>query len=63
MEALLDRRIVIALAVAGGVFALLSSILAVRGKAGERIPRILSYAGYGFMGASMLLFILAGLRG
>jgi hypothetical protein len=63
MEVLLDRRVVIALAVAGGAFALLSSALAVRGKAQERNARRLNYAGYAFMGASMVLFLLAGARG
>ena len=62
MDALLDRRVVIALAVAGGVFSLLASILAVRGKA-SRAARNLNYAGYAFMGISMVLFVLAGLTG
>lgn len=63
MEALLDRRVVIALAVAGGVLAALAPLLRIRGTVGERGARRLNYAGYAFMGASMLLFILAGLRG
>jgi hypothetical protein len=61
MEALLDRRVVIALAVAGGVLSALASVLRVRGTIGERAARNLGYAGYAFMGASMLLFVLAGL--
>ena len=63
MEALLDRRVVIALAVVGGVLSLLASVLQMRGIVGERGARNLNYAGYGFMGASMLLFVLAGLTG
>jgi hypothetical protein len=63
MEALLDRRLVIALAVLGGVLAALASFLQVRGIVGEKGARNLNYAGYGFMGASMLLFALAGLWG
>jgi hypothetical protein len=63
MEALLDRRTVIALAVVGGVLAALASLLQTRGVVGERGARNLNYAGYAFMGASMLLFALAGLTG
>ena len=63
MEALLDRRIVIGLAIAGAVLATLASYLQVRGVVGERGARNLNYAGYAFMGVSMLLFTLAGLTG
>ena len=63
MEALLDRRVVIALAVAGGALSALASALRTRGTIGERAARNLDYAGYAFMGASMLLFVLAGLTG
>ena len=63
MDALLDRRVVIALAVAGGIFSVLASILAVRGKGSGKAARNLNYAGYAFMGISMALFILAGLTG
>jgi hypothetical protein len=62
MEVLLDRRLVVALAVLGGVFAALALLLQMRGKVDEKGARLLNYAGYGFMGASMLLFIIAGLR-
>jgi len=34
-----------------------------RGIVGERGAKILNYAGYGVMAASMLLFVLAGLLG
>jgi hypothetical protein len=63
MEALLDRRVVIALAIAGGACAALASILQVKGVVGERGARHLNYAGYAFMGASMLLFLFAGFTG
>ncbi len=63
MEALLDRRVVIALAVLGGVLSALASMLRVRGTLDERGARNLNYAGYAFMGASMLLFAIAGLTG
>jgi len=63
MESLLDRRIVIALAIAGGALAALASILQTKGVVGERGARNLNYGGYAFMGASMLLFVFAGLTG
>ena len=63
MEALLDRRLVIALAVIGGVLSAAASLLQMRGKVGERGAHRLNLAGYVFMGASMLLFVLAGLTG
>jgi hypothetical protein len=63
MEALLNREVVIGLAVAGAVFSTAASLLQARGKLGESGARNLNYAGYAFMGASMLLFALAGLLG
>jgi hypothetical protein len=63
MEALIDRRVVIALAVAGAVLSTAASMLRVRGRLGERGARNLNYAGYAFMLASMALFVLAGLTG
>ena len=63
MEALVDRRVVIGLAIAGAVLSTAASMLQVRGKLGERGARNLNYAGYAFMGASMVLFVLAGLTG
>jgi uncharacterized protein with PQ loop repeat len=63
MESLLDRRLVIGLAVAGGLLSALASILQMRGTIGDRGARNLNYAGYAFMGVSMLLFVLAGLTG
>ena len=63
MDILLDRRVVIALAVAGGVLSVLASVLQMRGRVGPRGARNLNYAGYAFMGVSMLLFSLAGLTG
>ena len=63
MDAILDRRLVIALAVVGGVLALAASFLQLRGHLGEKGARNLNRAAYVFMGASMLLFAIAGLRG
>ena len=60
MEALLDRRVVIALAVAGGAMSALASLLQMRGKVSQRGARNLNYAGYAFMGVSMALFLFAG---
>jgi hypothetical protein len=63
MEALLDRRVVIGLAIAGAVCSTAASLLQTRGTLGERGARNLNYVGYGFMGVSMLLFAVAGLTG
>jgi hypothetical protein len=55
--------VVVVLAVLGALLATAASFLQVRGYVGEKAGRALSWAGYGFMGLSMLLFALAGLRG
>lgn len=61
MEVLLTRPVVIALAVLGAALATAASMLQTRGVVSERSAQVLNYAGYGFMGASMVLFVLAGL--
>jgi len=63
MELLLTRPVVVALAVLGALLSTLASLLQRNGVVSERSARVLNYAGYGLMGASMLLFALAGLRG
>jgi hypothetical protein len=63
VELLLSRTVIVALAVLGALLSTAASILRSRGLMGERGARILNYAGYGSMGVSMLLFVLAGLRG
>lgn len=63
MELLLSHPIVVALAVLGALLSTAASILRSRRLMGEGGARILNYAGYGSMGVSMLLFVLAGLRG
>ena len=63
MELLLTRPVVVALAVLGALLSILASLLQRNGVVSERGARVLNYAGYGFMGASILLFVLAGLRG
>jgi hypothetical protein len=61
MEFLLARPVVVALAVLGAVLSSSASFLQTRGYIGEKAGRALNWAGYGFMGASMALFALAGL--
>jgi uncharacterized protein with PQ loop repeat len=60
MEALLDRRVVIGLAIAGAVLSTAASVLQVRGVLSSRAARNMNLAGYAFMGVSMLLFVIAG---
>ena len=61
MELLLTKPVVVALAVLGAALSTLASILQTRGRVSEKTGHALNWAGYGFMGASMLLFVLAGL--
>jgi hypothetical protein len=63
MEILLTRPVVVALAIVGAVVSTMASMLQGRGSLNDRQAKILNYAGYAIMGASMLLFALAGLRG
>jgi hypothetical protein len=61
MELVLSRPVVIGLAVLGAALSSSASFLQMRGYIGEKAGRALNWAGYGFMGASMALFALAGL--
>lgn len=61
MELLLTKPVVVSLAVLGAALSSLASFLQTRGRISERTGKALNYAGYGVMGASMLLFVLAGL--
>ena len=61
MELLLTKPVVVTLAVVGAVLSTLASYLQTRGHVTEKTGRALNWAGYGVMGASMLLFVLAGL--
>ena len=63
MEGLLSRPVVVALALLGAGFSLAASFLQARGVVAERGARRLNLLGYACMGASMALFIGAGLRG
>ena len=61
MDLLLTRPVVVGLAVLGAVLSSLASFLQMRGYVGDKAARAINWTGYGFMGASMLLFVLAGL--
>jgi hypothetical protein len=63
MEILLSKPVVVALAVLGAILSSLASLLQARGRVSEKTGKAMNYAGYGVMGASMLLFVLAGLWG
>jgi hypothetical protein len=63
MEVLLTRPAVIGLAVVGALFALAASVLQKKGLVSEARANRLNTLGYAFMGASMLLFVIVGLRG
>ena len=63
LDPLLTRPVVVVLAVLGALLSTAASILQVRRLISERTARLINYAGYGAMGVSMLLFILAGLLG
>lgn len=62
MEWLFSREFVIVLAVMGGIASGLASLLKARNLATEQRTSQLNVIAYVFMGASMLLFIIAGLR-
>ena len=63
MEVLLSRPAIVALAVLGAILAVAASLLRAAGKLNEVQARRVSFAAYIVMGASMLLFALAGLLG
>ncbi len=63
MELLLSKPVVVALAVIGAALSTAASFLQRRGRLSDRSAHRLNYAGYGFMGGSMLLFALAGMWG
>ena len=63
MDLLLTKPVVVSLAIVGAVLSTAAFVLQTRGILNERNAQLLNYAGYGVMGASMLLFVLAGLWG
>ncbi len=63
MELFLSKPTVVALAVLGAILAVAASLLRAAGKLNEVQAKRLMAVAYVVMGASMLLFALAGLRG
>ena len=63
MEFILNRPIVVALAILGAALATAASILQAKGILGPRGGKVLNYTGYAAMALSMALFAFAGLRG
>jgi predicted membrane channel-forming protein YqfA (hemolysin III family) len=63
MELLLTKPVVVALAVLGAVLSVFASVLGAKGMLSPVQTRRLNVVAYIVMGASMLLFALAGLRG
>jgi hypothetical protein len=63
MEFLLSRTVVVTLAVVGAVLSTAAGFLKARNVITEPRARGLNRLGYGLMGASMALFIVAGLLG
>jgi len=61
MELLLTKPVVVSLAILGAILSSSASYLQTRGRVSEKTGKALNWAGYGVMGASMLLFVLAGL--
>lgn len=62
MAWLLERETVITLAVLGAAVSMLATLLLNNGRITPETSKWLNRAGYAFMGASMLLFIIAGFR-
>ena len=60
---LFDRSTVIALAVLGGVFSIITSVCLSKGWITEQQAKLLNKAAYACMGVSMFLFVGAGLLG
>ena len=60
MELIFSKAVIVALAVLGAVLSMIA--LPLRDRLGAAGVRWLNVAGYGFMTASMLLFIAAGFR-
>jgi hypothetical protein len=61
IEVLLTKPVVVALAVLGAALCSLASFLQTRHRISEKTASALNWTGYAVMGASMLLFVLAGL--
>jgi hypothetical protein len=61
MEVLLSKPAVVTLAIVGAALCTAASFLQMRGYVSEKTGKAINYTGYAVMGASMLLFALAGL--
>lgn len=62
MDWVLTREAVVGLAVLGALPSLAASVLQVRGSISASRAKLLNIIGYGLMGLSMVLFIVAGWR-
>lgn len=62
MDWVLARETVITLAVVGAIASVAASLLQSSGRISAERAKQLNTTGYGFMAASMLLFIVAGFR-
>ncbi len=62
LDWLASREVVVGLAIAGALPPVLASVLRRRGGISATRARQLDLAGYGLMGLSMVLFIVAGFR-
>jgi hypothetical protein len=62
MDWLFTREMVIVLAILGAIPAVAASLLRTGGKLSEQRVCQLNVTGYGFMAASMLLFIVIGFQ-
>ncbi|MBX9811768.1 MAG: hypothetical protein K2Y16_09180 [Burkholderiales bacterium] len=62
MNWLFARDTVIALAILGAIVSTLAAVLQSRGTIDEQRAKQLNLAGYGFMAASMFLFVVIGFR-
>jgi hypothetical protein len=63
MEVLLTKPVVVTLAVLGALLSICASVFGAKGMLNPVQARRLNVVAYVVMGASMLLFALAGLRG
>ncbi len=62
IEQVFTREVVISLAVLGALFSVLASVIQSRLGEGPWV-KVLVWAGYGFMGTSMAMFVAIGLFG
>ena len=62
MDWLVTRETIITLAVLGAIASIAGSILHSSGSIDAERAKLINRASYGFMAASMLLFIVAGFR-